>query len=117
VTRWWVNPGVFDTREWKADVIRKGGSWRAGGVGRGQPYELQGEFIEVSPPKKLVHTWRTGGGAGQDSTVIYELEEVSGGTKLTLRHNGIREAATLIRTCKGWETSFDALAELFRGSE
>lgn len=116
VTRWWVNPGVFDTREWRADV-RKGGNWSASGVGRGQPYVLQGEFVEVSPPKRLVHTWRSGGGAGKDSTVTYELEEVSGGTRLTLRHDGIREEATLVRTCKGWETSFDALVGLLCSGE
>lgn len=34
VTTWWVRPGVFDTREWTAD-IRTGGSWRASGIGRG----------------------------------------------------------------------------------
>ena len=31
---WWVNPGVFDTREWTADV-RVGGQWRASGIARG----------------------------------------------------------------------------------
>src|SRR5882762_2956095 len=31
---WWVNPGVFDTREWSADV-RVGGQWRASGIARG----------------------------------------------------------------------------------
>ena len=43
VTRWWVRPGVFDTREWTADV-RPGGTWRASGIGRGNPYALEGEF-------------------------------------------------------------------------
>src|SRR5258705_748803 len=52
---WWVNPGVFDTREWTGDV-RKGGHWRASGVARGQPYALEGEFLEVAPPPKLGHT-------------------------------------------------------------
>ncbi len=28
VTRWWVRPGVFDTRRWSGDV-RRGGRWRA----------------------------------------------------------------------------------------
>src|SRR5713226_6319072 len=50
---WWVNPGVFDTREWIADV-RVGGQWRASGIARGHPYALEGEFLEVDPPRKLV---------------------------------------------------------------
>lgn len=86
-------------------------------MGSTQPCKLQGEFIEVSLPKRLVHAWISGGVAWQVSTVAYGLDEVSGGTKLTLRHNGIREAATLTRTCKGWETSFDTLVWLFGSSE
>jgi uncharacterized protein YndB with AHSA1/START domain len=48
VLRWWVRPGVFDTREWTGDV-RPGGSWRASGIGGGKPYVLDGEFTEVIP--------------------------------------------------------------------
>ena len=55
VCRWWVRPGVFDTREWTADV-RPGGRWRATGVGGGRPYALEGEFIEVDSPHRLLHT-------------------------------------------------------------
>ena len=57
IVEWWVNPGVFDTREWTGDV-RKGGRWRATGVVGGQPYALEGEFLEVDPPHKLVHALR-----------------------------------------------------------
>ena len=42
VVDWWVNPGVFDTREWSGDV-RVGGRWRASGIARGAPYTLEGE--------------------------------------------------------------------------
>jgi len=54
---WWGLPGVFDTREWTGDICR-GGRWRASGLVRGQPYVLEGEFLEVQPPIKLVHTWQ-----------------------------------------------------------
>ena len=33
VVDWWVNPGVFDTREWSGDV-RVGGRWSASGIHR-----------------------------------------------------------------------------------
>src|SRR5215470_6516411 len=46
VTRWWVRPGVFDTREWKSDP-HPGGTWEATGVARGEPYTLEGEYLEV----------------------------------------------------------------------
>ncbi len=111
VVSWWVNPGVFDTREWTADV-RVGGRWRAAGVGRGKPYALEGEFVVVEPPQKLVHTWRSVGGPAQDSTVTYLVDLVPGGSHLTLRHEGFTDAAVCVRTCIGWETSLEALAKL-----
>lgn len=111
VISWWVNPGVFDTREWKADV-RVGGMWRAAGVGRGRPYVLEGEFMEVDPPRRLVHTWRSAGGPAQDSLVTYLLDPVPGGTHLTLRHEGFADTTACVRTCLGWETSFEALARI-----
>jgi len=86
VTQWWVRPGVFDTTEWSAD-LRVGGEWRASGTGRGRPYVLEGEFIEVDPPRKLAHTWLTAGETAV-TTVTYTLEPVDGGTRLTLHHSG-----------------------------
>src|SRR5215471_4197262 len=84
---WWVRQGVFDTREWTGDV-RVGGRWRASGVARGQPYALEGEFLEVDPPRKLVHTWQLVGMPGAPTKVSYLLEQIDGGTRITLRHSG-----------------------------
>src|SRR5262245_24231214 len=73
IVDWWVRPGVFDTREWSGDV-RVGGRWRASGIGRGRPYALEGEFLEVDPPRKLVHTWHPVGSPDAPSTVTYIVE-------------------------------------------
>jgi uncharacterized protein YndB with AHSA1/START domain len=107
---WWVRPGVFDTREWTGDV-RVGGRWRASGVGKGRPYVLEGEFLEVDPPQKLLHTWRTAGAPGAPTTVTYLLERLDGGTRITLRHAGFTSRETCANTAVGWETSFERLAE------
>src|SRR5262249_3050021 len=107
---WWVRPGVFDTREWTGDV-RKGGRWRASGVARGQPYALEGEFLEVQPPTKLVHTWQlVGAPSAPTTTVTYQLQPIDGGTRLTLRHKGFVPPDTCGNTCEGWQTSFERLA-------
>lgn len=112
VVDWWVRPGVFDTREWTGDV-RVGGSWRTTGVARGQTYALEGEYLEVDPPRKLVHTWR--GGAGPASTVTYLLEPIDGGTRITLRHTGIVAPDGGDGINVGWRTSFERLAEILNG--
>ena len=111
ITRWWVRPGVFDTREWSGDVRVKG-RWRASGVARGQPYDLEGEFVEVDSPRKLVHTWHTVGAPAQPSTVTYLLEPIDGGTRVTLRQSGFTSPDQCANTAVGWETSFARLSEL-----
>src|SRR5215831_4598592 len=109
ITDWWGLPGVFDTREWTGDV-RNGGRWRASGVVRGQSYALEGEFLEVRPPTKLVHTWQRVGMPGAPTTVTYHLQPIGGGTRLTLRHAGFVPPDACGNTCEGWETSFERLA-------
>lgn len=111
IVDWWVRPGVFDTREWTGDV-RPGGAWEATGIGRGKPYALAGEFVDVDPPRRLVHTWRLVGATGGVTTVTYLLQPIDTGTRLTLRHTGFTAAAGCIDTAIGWETSFQRLAEL-----
>lgn len=108
VTRWWVRPDVFDTRQWSGDV-RVGGPWSASGMFRGQPYTLEGEFVEVDAPNRLVHTWRAPGG---ESTVTYELQPVEDGTRITLRHSNLHTRDACVGNAIGWETSFEALAKL-----
>ena len=111
ITKWWVRPGVFDTREWSCDV-RPGGSWRASGIGGGRAYTLEGEFVEVDAPRGLVHTWRSVAAPGTQTTVAYAVEPIDGGTRVTLRHSGFTKRETCENTAIGWETSFERLAEL-----
>jgi uncharacterized protein YndB with AHSA1/START domain len=112
VTRWWVRPGVFDTREWSADV-RVGGRWRATGIGGGKPYTLEGEFLEVEAPRKLVHTWQLAGAPGTASTITYLLEPAGEGTRITLRQSGFQSREACLSTALGWETSFSELSRVF----
>jgi len=111
ITRWWVRPGVFDTREWTADV-RAGGRWRATGVGGGRPYVLEGEFLEVDRPRRLVHTWQLSGAPGAATTITYTVEPEGEGTRLTLRQEKFASRENCLATAIGWETSFAELARM-----
>jgi RNA polymerase sigma-70 factor (ECF subfamily) len=110
VTSWWERPGVFDTREWRADV-RVGGRFEAEGQGRKGGYLIAGEFLCVEPPNQLVHTWQRFEAADGPSTVTYLLEKTPRGTRLTLRHEGITSPEVCTNTALGWETSLRRLAE------
>jgi uncharacterized protein YndB with AHSA1/START domain len=111
IAQWWVRPGVFDTREWTGDV-RVGGRWRASGITRGNPYALEGEFVAVDPPRKLVHTWIAVGEPVGPTKVTYHLEKIDAGTRITVRHSGFSSPLICLMTATGWETSFDRLSEI-----
>jgi len=111
IVSWWVRPGVFDTREWSGDV-RVGGRWRASGTARGAPYTLEGEYIEVDPPRKLVHTWWNVANPDAISTVTYLLLQIPSGTRLTVRHVGIQIPEIAKGTNDGWECSLRRLVEI-----
>lgn len=111
ITDWWVRPGIFDTRQWRGDV-RVGGRWQASGIGNGRPYSLEGEFVEIDRPNKLVHTWQVSGAPMPATTLTFLLEEEKGATRLTLRHSGFVVPDVCVATCVGWETSFERLVEM-----
>jgi len=110
VCDWWVRPGVFNTTEWSADV-RVGGRYRAAGIVRGAPYAIEGEFLEIDPPNKLVMTWHRAGMPGTPTVLTYMLEKLDGGTRLTLHHTGFMTAENLTNVAAGWKASLDKLAD------
>jgi uncharacterized protein YndB with AHSA1/START domain len=111
VIDWWIRPGVFHTTGWTGDV-RVGGRWRAVGTGNGRPFTLEGEFLEINMPRKLVLTWHERGAPGKPTTVTFLLERIDGGTHLTLEQMGFAAPDWCMNTRLGWETSFERLAEL-----
>ena len=110
IVNWWVRPGVFSTTEWRGDV-RVGGRWRSAGIARGEAYEIEGEFLEIDPPRKLVITWQRIGAEDAPTTVAYSLEPLDGGTRVTLRHWGFLSAEMCSNVAAGWKTSFEALVK------
>jgi uncharacterized protein YndB with AHSA1/START domain len=81
-------------------------------MGSGRPYALEGEFLEVDPPRKLAHSWHVVGAPGAPTTVTYLLEPLAGGTRVTLRHSGFVAPEMCTNTCIGRERSFARLAEI-----
>ena len=72
----------------------------------GQPYALMkkgapdeaepliwGRVIEMKAPYKLVQTFCIKPFGDSETTLIWQLEECAGGTMLTLRHEGVEQAA------------------------
>lgn len=99
--RWWGQQGMYRITEWKAD-LRPGGKWSSVGVGAdGTSFRVDGEYLEVDPPRRLVHTWMPSYSDSLNTVVRWELEprEVHGlqprgphkmgtGTMVKLQHRG-----------------------------
>lgn len=102
ITAWWGAPGVYQTTTWSGDVA-VGGRWRASGVGAdGKPFAVEGEYLEIDAPRKLVHTWKPDWAGGEATTVTYRLEPEGAGTRVTLRHEGFRSPDACQSHGDGW---------------
>jgi uncharacterized protein YndB with AHSA1/START domain len=107
--RWWGQAGLYRLTERTADP-RPGGKWRTTGVGAdGRPFHVEGEYLEIDPPRRLVHTWMSSY-SGELKTVVYwELEptEIHG-----LHASGPRKAGTgtLVRVRQEGFAGFPAQA-------
>ena len=66
------------------------------------------------PPARLIHTFTLPRMEGVKTTCIWELEEVDGGTILTLTHEGLEKlganaASSASDLDKGWDEHFARL--------
>jgi len=90
IPRWWGQEGLYRVGKSIADV-RPGGKWRSEGTGAdGTSFFVEGEYLEVEPPKRLVHTW-FGSFHPQNTVVRWELTPQ---TVSALHPSGPRKAGT-----------------------
>src|SRR5579862_5365917 len=90
-TKWWGQSGMYRITEWKGE-LRPGGKWSSVGVGAdGKSFRVEGEYLEVDPPRRLVHTWVASWTSALNTIVRWELEArpVHG-----LQHSGPQKLGT-----------------------
>lgn len=106
LVQWWGSPETYRAHRWDAD-FRVGGEWRVEGKSAsGQPYSVSGEFLEIAPPRRLVQTWSYDWdeGNGQRPTKLtFTLEDIPGGTRVTVRHEGFANPEACGSHATGWE--------------
>jgi len=86
---------------------RPGGQYRVDGI---VGNIANGEFVELDPPRRLVHTfgWEPKGGVENpvppgSSTIEIELEPSGDGTLLKFRHYGLPDADAVRQHSFGWD--------------
>src|ERR1051326_1509431 len=72
--KWWGQQGLYRITEWKNE-LRPGGKWISVGSGAdGTSFSVQGEYLEIDPPRLLVHTWVASWSGALKTIVRWELE-------------------------------------------
>jgi uncharacterized protein YndB with AHSA1/START domain len=113
--RWW--PAGVDWETPVAEVEpRVGGELRL--VMRapdGEEFGGAGEYLEVTPPTRLVFTWTWDGHEGHEGTQLIEVdfnESADGTTTVVLTNRGLPDEESKRSHREGWEASFDNLDRL-----
>lgn len=89
--QWWGQQGMYRITDWKAD-LRPGGKWSSVGVGAdGTSFRVDGEYLQIDPPRLLVQTWIASWSGSRKTIVRWELEPES---VHGLHPNGPRRAGT-----------------------
>jgi uncharacterized protein YndB with AHSA1/START domain len=113
-SQWWGAKSVCKMDNFSMDV-RTGGKWSTTGLSAANgPIEVHGEFLEIDPPRRLSYTW-TSSWLQKITKVLWELEDLNGGTFLKLTHTGFAgDAAAIENHTHGWNlvlASLQAYAE------
>jgi uncharacterized protein YndB with AHSA1/START domain len=111
----WGSDDMYRTSDWKVD-LRPGGKWSALARGAdGTTMTVDGEYLEVDPPRRLVFTWRPSWDDYAVTTVRYDIEPTATGTRLRVTHTGFgdRDMAAA-GTGEGWKRVLEWLAEHHR---
>ena len=100
---------------------RPGGQYRVDVIGG---HIARGEFVELDPPRRLVHTfgWESEGGQENSvppgaSTIEIELEPSGAGTLLKFRHSGLPGAEAAASHAHGWDHYLSRLVIAGRGDD
>jgi uncharacterized protein YndB with AHSA1/START domain len=111
IKKWWGSPELYRVTEWTGD-LRPGGQWRSVGVGAdGSAFSVEGEFVEVAPPHRIVQTWKAPWDGNNVTTITFRLETIPGGTRLTLWHRGFAGRADSCNShAHGWERVLEWLS-------
>lgn len=113
----WTDPESL--RDWLSPVghaeaevdLRVGGSFRIVMVGDGHRVEHTGEYLELTPPERLVFTWSSPYTGPEPSVVTVELRSHDTGTELLLTHERLPEGAADSHG-RGWGAMLERLAAL-----
>ena len=118
--QWWGQEGMYKTVDCDID-LKVGGRWSSrGSDAGGNAFTVEGEYLEIDPPKRLVYTWVATWTGDLKTTVQWELSPTGNGTLVRLTHSGFagqpeaaKSHAMGWQAVLGWLQAFAADGETF----
>ena len=113
--QWW-GPGLFETVFAEVD-LRPGGRYEL--LLEPGSMRLVGEFREVTPPRRLVYTWRWIEGVPdtRESLVTVEFREAGAGTEVVLVHDNFVGPGPVEMYDEGWRSGLSKLRAFLQSKE
>ncbi len=81
----------------------------------GNVHTAIGKIREISPPSRLVYTWKWEGGEMPDTLVTWELKDTDGGTELMLTHDRFPNEEARNEHLQGWNGCLERLEHALNG--
>jgi uncharacterized protein YndB with AHSA1/START domain len=99
--------------------LRPGGRYRVEVI---PGHTASGEFVEIDPLRRLVHTWgweeESGSSVAPGSTTVeYELIPNGDGTLLRFSHRDLASAESAASHAHGWDHYFERLTVIAAGGD
>ncbi len=109
----WLPPNGFTGKVDKMDA-RVGGSYHMSFTNftTGSSHSFGGEYLELVPGKRIVHTDRFDAGLAGTMTVTIDIKKVSVGTEVNIVQEGVPDAIPAEACYLGWGESLDLLKML-----
>jgi len=106
----WLPPHGFTGKVHQMDA-RVGGSYKMSftNVSTGSSHSFGGEYLELVPGKRIVHTDRFDSGLVGTMTVTVEMKKVIVGTELSVTQEGVPDAVPAEACYLGWGESLELL--------
>jgi uncharacterized protein YndB with AHSA1/START domain len=103
LSAWWGDDRMYRADKWSID-LRVGGKWRSEGGPVGQPSRIlvEGEYLEIDPPRVLAYTWRPTWVEAPVTTVRYVLTPQGNGTHIVMTHSGFAGNQKAMEAHQGW---------------
>jgi uncharacterized protein YndB with AHSA1/START domain len=104
LAQWWGQKDLYRIRHRESD-LRIHGHWLSSGVGaEGSEFQVAGEYLEIDPPRLLLHTWVASYMGPMVTTVRWELTPSQGGTLVKVTHSGFAGNAEAASSHgQGWQ--------------